>query len=335
VQVAELSDRELWSDHAELAQWANSRTSLLIASAQNFWPELHQLVRDLEQYFSFPINANAYYSRPHGSAFAAHYDRHDVLILQISGSKLWSIGAEIEHAPLDPPLALPFERSISNALREKLRRNVPHSAFKRARHSLQRTLRAGDALYIPRGFAHKARAVAGDSLHVTLGILPITWADVLHTAVREECARTNALRANLPIGFANVVSGAPQIPTRVPTLSRACVARAVTAVQRHYRAIAQSDGFRIATTPTGKIHPTTLVERSPGVVCSCWQPDDKAVAIKFLDKTVREPRDMLECFQFLASMKRFPVNRCPFPREDAERLKCIRRFVRAGLLVPR
>ena len=83
--------------------------------------------------------------------FRAHWDNHDVFILQVVGSKDWKIEKERRSY---------FRRkwkSMGDEGRE-LRGEV---------HSFR--LEQGDLIYIPRGFVHAAECGAEPSLHITLG----------------------------------------------------------------------------------------------------------------------------------------------------------------------
>jgi hypothetical protein len=65
------------------------------------------------------------------------------------------------------------------------------------------TIRAGDVLYCPRGVFHAARSTDEVSLHITLGLMGRTWADVMIEAISEACLASPAFRRHLPVGFAN------------------------------------------------------------------------------------------------------------------------------------
>ena len=49
------------------------------------------LARSLEVELNFPAQVNAYITPPQSSGLVPHYDDHDVLILQIQGSKTWDL----------------------------------------------------------------------------------------------------------------------------------------------------------------------------------------------------------------------------------------------------
>jgi hypothetical protein len=64
------------------------------------------------------------------------------------------------------------------------------------------TLEAGEALYVPRGVMHAAATTDTRSVHVTLGVMSYTWADLLVDCLAEVVERSPAWRENLPFGFA-------------------------------------------------------------------------------------------------------------------------------------
>jgi hypothetical protein len=64
-------------------------------------------------------------------------------------------------------------------------------------------LEPGDAVYIPRGMAHDAVATDETSLHVTIGRMFSTWADVLVEAIITKAHSELAMRRTLPPGYAN------------------------------------------------------------------------------------------------------------------------------------
>ncbi|MGA9277032.1 JmjC domain-containing protein [Ilumatobacter sp.] len=106
---------------------------------------------------SHPIQANAYLTPPHATGLAPHTDGHDVIVVQLAGSKRWSVESLGE-----------FE------------------------------LGAGDTLYVPAGTEHVASSNDQTSLHLTLGILRVTYRSVLERILRDGPAR---LDDPLPLRF--------------------------------------------------------------------------------------------------------------------------------------
>ena len=138
--------------------------TIVLQGLQRYWPPLSRLARQLEIELTHPVQVNAYVTPASARGLAVHYDTHDVFVLQFAGSKGWAV-----HEPVfeDPLVSQPWSA----------RRGTPGPPV------LEVTLRAGDALYVPRGFPHSARAQDGISGHLTIGVVTTNWADVLRTAV--------------------------------------------------------------------------------------------------------------------------------------------------------
>jgi bifunctional lysine-specific demethylase and histidyl-hydroxylase NO66 len=160
-------------------------------------PQLHESLfrladfcRALEAVFSCHVQTNVYLTPSNSEGegnqgFPIHYDNHDVFVLQVSGAKAWRL--------YDMPVENPFRgegfelgQHEAGPLRESF------------------TLEAGDCLYVPRGLMHDAENV-GDapSLHITVGLITKTWADLMLEAVSELALTEADFRRSLPAGYAN------------------------------------------------------------------------------------------------------------------------------------
>src|SRR5690349_12948479 len=145
---------------------------------------LADLCRTVERRFSSHFQTNIYLSPPQAQGFKTHFDSHDVFVLQVAGSKLWTF----------------YDTAIELPLRGQAFDPNTHSPGPMTR---ELALHAGDLLYCPRGLYHSARSTDEMSLHITLGLIGKTWADVLIEAMSAACLSAPAFRANLPVGFAN------------------------------------------------------------------------------------------------------------------------------------
>ena len=63
-------------------------------------PELAALCRAVEQVFSGHFQTNIYLSPPNAQGFGTHFDSHDVFVLQVAGSKLWTLYDTVVELPL-------------------------------------------------------------------------------------------------------------------------------------------------------------------------------------------------------------------------------------------
>lgn len=144
---------------------------------------LATLCRSAEQIFSCPFQTNLYFSPPNAQGFKTHHDTHDVFVLQVSGSKRWRIYDAVIPLPLAGQIFAGNEAQLGPVADEFV-------------------LNAGDLLYCPRGVPHDARSTDEMSLHITLGALVNTWAEVMIEAMAECCLSDPRFREALPAGYA-------------------------------------------------------------------------------------------------------------------------------------
>ena len=148
-----------------LEEWQAGATIVLQALHVN-WHPLAVFCRLLEEAIGHTVQANSYYTPRGSQGFAVHHDTHDVLVLQVAGEKRWLL--------YDPLFELPLKHQrYSKTLGE---RGEPIDDF---------VLRAGDTLYLPRGWLHQAETSDADSLHLTIGINAYTWLDAAKAALAE------------------------------------------------------------------------------------------------------------------------------------------------------
>ncbi|HWA63855.1 MAG TPA: cupin domain-containing protein [Caulobacteraceae bacterium] len=139
--------------------------------------------RGLERIFLHPVQCNIYLTPAGAQGFRAHYDAHDVLVLQVQGQKLWRWW-EAPYAPFANPAT---------------RWNGAASPPKPDDEPVSRLLRPGEAIYMPRGVMHEAPAQGGEaSLHLTIGLLGYSWADVLRRALNALETQAEPLRQAFP-----------------------------------------------------------------------------------------------------------------------------------------
>ena len=170
-------------DVAKVYQLFENGSTIILSYLDSVVPALESFCRSLEHEFSFPLQTNVYLTPASAKGFKPHYDTHDVFVLQVVGSKHWTIYG----TPLQFPLA---EQDFDSAVHE------------RGASTLEFELEAGDVAYIPRGFVHDARSGDSISLHITAGILSYTWTDLLLEWVADACLSDQSFRKSLPPGFA-------------------------------------------------------------------------------------------------------------------------------------
>ena len=164
-------------------------STLVLQALHRVWPPILEFCQRLAAELGHPIQANAYVTPPQNQGFSAHYDVHDVFVLQTEGEKRWLIHPPVLESPLrDQPWA------DRKAQVEKRAQEPP---------LIDAVLRPGDCLYLPRGYLHAATALGGVSTHLTLGIH--VWTryalaeQVMHQAL-QTLAANPGVRGSLALG---------------------------------------------------------------------------------------------------------------------------------------
>jgi ribosomal protein L16 Arg81 hydroxylase len=179
---AEMPDQ---ADSAKvLAEFASGAT-IVFQGLHRLWPPLIDFVRRAVDELGHPVQANAYVTPPSNRGFDAHYDVHDVFVLQVSGQKRWIVHEPVYRHPLPSE---PWTRHRA-AISERAA-GAP---------VIDEVLSAGDALYLPRGWVHSAQALESTSIHLTIGVATVTGVDVAR-AVVDQLEHVDAFRESLPLG---------------------------------------------------------------------------------------------------------------------------------------
>lgn len=189
-------------DRGAVADHYRRGSTIILNQAHQFDPALSRLCRGLEYVFSSHVQTNIYLTPPSAQGFRTHYDNHDVLVIQVEGEKAWRL--------YDMPIAAPFRGEGFEA-----------GKYEAGELRQEFVLKPGDCAYVPRGLMHDAQT-SGDapSLHITVGLITRTWADVMLEAVSEAALRSPELRRSLPPGFARADFDRAKAREHLTTLAR-------------------------------------------------------------------------------------------------------------------
>jgi len=171
---AEFSRGGVVNRDAMLSEYASGST-LVFEHLNRHHLQLGRAMACCEAELEFPIRVNSYLTPANSKGFSRHYDTHDVLVLQVSGTKTWQVYSN--------PLLLPHEEQTY----------APHWG-EQARLLAEITLRPGDVLYLPRGFIHGASANEASSLHLTIGMRSLPLREVALSAMRHAALAHPELR---------------------------------------------------------------------------------------------------------------------------------------------
>jgi bifunctional lysine-specific demethylase and histidyl-hydroxylase NO66 len=153
--------------------------TIVLDDVEQYVRPVASLAHAIEVELNFATKVNAYVTPPESQGFVAHYDGHDVLILQIQGSKIWHLYEGVDV----PPHQLRREEKWVAA-------GLPSPTDVR--------LEVGDVLYLPRGRVHAAEATSEPSVHLTVGIHAPTALTYAVAALNSLSFSDDRLNARLP-----------------------------------------------------------------------------------------------------------------------------------------
>jgi len=286
---------------------------------EQFEPKLGLLCRLLGQQLGYRFQTNLYLTPPEGQGFRPHWDNHDVFILQVVGSKRWQVEKQRRRLP-----------GRGETMGEDEGRVVAPDA-----HSFD--LDQGDAIYIPRGFVHAAKCGSEPSLHITLGIHPQTWEDLLFSIVRAAVHEDERLRRALPLGFMQngkdrLVMGAKAVLSK---LAEHGFLNAV--VDRFQDELVTKAPLDISGQITALLQPAPLTAEDvvgvrPGIVYRIHAVEPN-IRLNFGGRVILFPGFFKVSLDFALQTKTYAVRDIAGDLEDEEKIVFVERLIEEGLVV--
>ncbi|HUQ21670.1 MAG TPA: cupin domain-containing protein [Gaiellaceae bacterium] len=279
-----------------LAEFEAGATIVLQGLHHN-WLPLARYCRLLEAFLGHPAQANAYYTPRGSQGLPVHHDTHEVISLQVAGEKRWLVYEPVLELPLKnqryhPGLGAPGEPVLDV------------------------TLRAGDTMYLPRGWLHQALTSGSDSLHITVGVNVRRWIDE---------ARAELDRQERELAFRETIDG--DSPPELPQLDADAVRRrARERFVRSRRPIL--DGQLSELRALESLTAETELERRDTVIA-----DLNGTQLVFEERDLVFPDRLGAELEFLVTTEGpFRAVDLPGSLDAAGRLVLLRRLVREGFL---
>jgi bifunctional lysine-specific demethylase and histidyl-hydroxylase NO66 len=311
------------ADDRVLAAMADGAT-LVLQALHRTWPPLVAFGAQLSEELGHPTQINAYITPPENQGFAPHYDVHDVFVLQVSGRKRWTI-----HQPVvvDPLSNHPWEGHRAEVAARAAEEPV-----------IDTVLEPGAALYLPRGTIHAAKALGETSIHLTIGVHPVTRYHLVRQLL-EAAQQVPELRTSLPVG--DLTDPAVLAPHLADTVAR---------LREHLDAADVEDiGRRMGGFLRRETRPEPLAPLSQLALAEQLQPDtrlrlraglrlrvdggDATVRLILLDRSVELPAVAEAAVKTIVSGTPFTPDELP-DLDATEQLTVARRLLREGILVP-
>lgn len=170
VRVAGGEAQDGYIDGAKVRRCLDRGATLMVANLHEWHAPAQRLCRDLAERLSVKAGAVVFYTPAANQGLRVHRDDCHVLVIQLAGSKHWSLyDIPREAADWKPGFVDPDKLSAP----------------------IQFELRAGQALYLPEGQAHAAQSLGEASMHLTIGLREPRLRGLMSLAV-------NACLASIP-----------------------------------------------------------------------------------------------------------------------------------------
>jgi ribosomal protein L16 Arg81 hydroxylase len=291
--------------------------TVIFSHLQDRSQPIADLVSTLSTVFSAPVQANVYLTPADAQGFPAHWDTHDVLILQISGSKSWKIYSGGPSLPLRGEHFEKEQCAIGPVVDE----------FEIAE---------GDVAYVPRGVIHSAHATQEASLHITVGILSYTWADLLLEAVADAALQDPRFRRSVSLDSDGWMTHgwSAQADAQWKALSAAIDLPNAVAALRSDMLARQKPGLANLLTQARRaeaLRADSEVSLRSGARAALSY-NDGTVAVEFLGQTIQCPASAGPALACLLEGAPMRVDSIPGELELGEKLVLAKRFVCEGLL---
>ena len=275
-----------------------------------------------KRFFGCPVHANLYLTPKGAQGFHAHFDGHEVFVLQLEGTKHWRFygpGRELplpdEDGPVPPESLGPVTQEVF--------------------------VQPGDMLYMPRGHVHEAFTSDQASMHLTVGVKVYRMADLVRLALDAVSRRDARFREAVPPGVLPAGRAPEALAERFRELLRALAedgrvdeARGPPRRRASCGKLAPLPGdYFFAGDDADAVGPDTALERAPGVVFRLTGGDGW-VGLEFPGGRIDGPAKIASALQFIARTPRFTPRELPDDLTADGKLLLVRRLVRARFLTP-
>jgi 50S ribosomal protein L16 3-hydroxylase len=166
---------------SEARNYFDQGMGLLFNDTHRFSPMLQQWLEQIR--IELGISAQTYartliYATPDGQGTAPHFDQNLNFVLQIHGTKKWTLAANqsVMHPMVRHTMGQPADLEMMNYLQAPLPEVMPLE-------TISFELKPGSLLFVPRGVWHSTEA-EGDALALNFTFTAPAWADLLLGALR-------------------------------------------------------------------------------------------------------------------------------------------------------
>jgi lysine-specific demethylase/histidyl-hydroxylase NO66 len=292
--------------------------TIVLESIHRYVRAIASLLHGIEVELNFATQVNAYFTPPESQGFVPHYDEHDVLIMQIRGSKIWHLYDGID---VPPRAAMRHEPVAADALPS------PTDVL----------LEVGDVLYLPGGRVHAAEATSEVSVHLTVGVQAPTLLLLVTRALNSLSNSDDRVHTQLPPRYLDD----PDVQDALGVLVRDVVEalEQPSAISAGLGSLADDLVRRGQSPPVGQAI-TNAIGIDDQVRVVKYQPlfsrvteTSDGVALHFAQLVVNAAPDHSEALQFVSKTTE-PFRVCDLPGlPAAQQIELARTLIANGFLV--
>lgn len=165
-------------DNKKLLSYLDQGYAIVANSIDKSFFPIARICRQLEQELSVKVWANLYVSPDSGYGFGIHQDMHDLMVLQLAGSKNWKVYAMDEDYEYHGPRAAGPD-------------DVALKEFQMTK---------GDLVFLPKKQPHMAYSAGGPSVHITIGFEGLFWEDLVDE-LAQKAKQDRDFGQRVPIGL--------------------------------------------------------------------------------------------------------------------------------------
>jgi ribosomal protein L16 Arg81 hydroxylase len=267
--------------------------TIILRALEQWSPGLNRLRVEAETLFGCESQINVYLTPPAEKSTPPHWDTHDLMVLQIAGSKRWRLFRGERTKPLSD---------------ERFRVGADYVSPDRE----EIVLNAGDTLYLPRGVIHEPVSESY-SVHVSLGLNAYRGYDLAAAALRLLARREGS-------GLRELLSGEGLAADSIDGLSDAGLLEAAgRELQQRFEAERAVDleGRLLEIQHGATLDPQTCYSWRPGLKIAL-QPAGQQLRVGVNDEQISVPAHLGEAVRCALAAESFSPSSLPAsaPLED-------------------
>jgi hypothetical protein len=164
--------------------------TLHVSNIQKYFQPLRRFCAQAQREFLVDCEADLWLTRENAFTPYLHFDRYDIFVLQIHGRKRWRLFEPLPIADKRITAALDWSE-VGEPIIDVL-------------------VEPGDLIYIPPHAPHVVTTCDPHSVHIGIGLHPLTWRQILDISLDECREKPNALSETVPLDFVRSLAQAPE-----------------------------------------------------------------------------------------------------------------------------